>query len=44
MKRDYSEFEFKKEEEIVELSVNPIKEKLFHGDTFNIVNNIIQCF
>jgi exoribonuclease R len=42
LKRDYSEYEFIKEEEKVELSVDPIKEKLFHEDTFDIINDIID--
>ena len=42
LKRDYSEYEFIKEEENVELSVDPIKEKLFHEDTFDIINDTID--
>jgi exoribonuclease R len=42
LKRDYSEYEFIKEEEKVELSVDPIKEKLFHEDTFDIINDTID--
>jgi exoribonuclease R len=41
LKRDYSEYEFIKNEEKVELSVDPIKEKLFHEDTF-FVNDTID--
>jgi exoribonuclease R len=40
LKRDYSEYEFIKDEENVELSVDPIKEKLFHGDTFFLNDTI----
>jgi exoribonuclease R len=42
LKRDYSEYEFIKEEEKVELSVDPIKEKLFNEDTFDIINDTID--
>lgn len=42
LKRNYSEYEFIKQEEKVELSVDPIKEKLFHEDTFNVINDTID--
>jgi exoribonuclease R len=42
LKRDYSNYEFIKEEEKVKLLVDPIKEKLFHEDTFDIINDTID--